>query len=98
MLDTNIINARRLGKKGKLLTVEVEDTDGTLSMKKVQCPRRMQVTCTPHFKSSLLAKKKDLGGQIDPKGFTYFVASYLTDPLKANFEKNKAVYGPYHSS
>ena len=89
VIDSDIIHAKRIGKKGKVLTVEVPDSDGALTTKRVQCPRRMVVKCTPQFKAAVLAKKKMLSGVVDPQGFTYFIAPFLTDPFKANFDKNR---------
>ena len=47
------------------------------------------VKCSPQLKSKLLAKKKNLAGQVGIQGFKYFIAQYLPEPFKAAQNKHR---------
>ena len=49
----------------------------------------MVVKCNPQLKTTLLGKKKDLAGQVDPEGFKYFLAPYLPEAFKAAKNKHR---------
>ena len=86
---SDIVYARRIGKYGKQIDVEVEDEQGDVRLRKVQCPRHLVLKCTPQLRAELMAKKRSLTGQVDPKGFKYFVSSYLPDAFKAGHDKHR---------
>ena len=72
--DADVLFAKRLGKKSHTIEVEFESREGNLSTRKVVCPRHMLIKCSTRFHIEVMSKKKNLGGLVDPKGFTYFVA------------------------
>ena len=86
--DNDIHSARRVGKQGKTIQVHHTDDNGDEFTQQVVCPRHMVVKCAPRFKNKIMEKKKMLAGQIDLRGFKYFLAQYLPESFKAAQEKH----------
>ena len=81
--DGNIFSAHRLGKQGKTIQIWSVSEAGEVTLHSVDCPRHVVIKCAPKFKSLLMDNKKKLAGQVDPKGFKYFIAQYLPEAFKA---------------
>ena len=87
--DGNIFSARRLGKQGKTIQIRSVLEAGEVTLRSVDCPRHVVIKCAPKFKSLLMDNKKKLAGQVDPKGFKYFIAQYLPAAFKAAQAKHR---------
>ena len=62
---------------------------GEVKIQQVTCPRHVLIKCSPQFKSTLMDCKKQLGGQVDPRGYKYFLANYMPDAFKAAKHKHR---------
>ena len=85
--DGDIYSAKRIGKQGKNIEIQSTNEEDELVIQHVLCPHHVVIRCAPHFKVTLMASRKQLAGQVDPKGYKYFLASYMPDAFKV--AKNK---------